>query len=387
MLTPPPPTAMPVLISPEALLNPRGAPDHVYLVIDHRLLAFTAEGTNEREILDDSVGPVLAASSSPSGDRVGALVRAESGYEIVILDASGQELQRLSGISDSAATPAATPVADQHPGFDLINWSPQGDRFLVALATGGIFSIPLSGPVTVLATPEQAPAPIDAAWSPAGNAVAFVNMANAGRGGDLFIVRDGQPPASLITSSEGGPSVVRVGWHPTGKSILFTRTEPSGAMSVGGDLFQIDPNGGTPLFVASAGRAAPVSAIVAFRPSPDGRAVAYTVVVPGSDGPIFHSLWVHQLGTANASRIAVPRGVSVIDIWWTKAGLIFQGTAASDSASGTPDAGVVNLYLATSDGEVRQTTGGAAQAATPVASPVSTSEPATSGTPGATSNP
>jgi hypothetical protein len=265
----------------------------------------------------------------------------------------------------------------------LVDWSPQGDRLLVAFATGGIVTVPLNGDPSVTLTPQQAPGPIDAAWSPAGDAIAYVNRTSDTASAGLYLVsttsQAGTPRALVGSSAQGEPSVRRLAWHPSGRSIFYTRASSANGLAVGGDLFQIDPSGGGPTIVASAGRVAPISAIVDFVPSPDGRAVAYTIVVPGPNGPTFNSLWIQQLGTANRQKLSASAGSAVNELWWTASGLVWRAT--DDPTAITPDRpdAPFTLFQAGKGGTVTpiyhfQPAGG-----TPVASPVAS--PSTASTP------
>jgi hypothetical protein len=52
--------------------------------------------------------------------------------------------------------------------------------------------------------------------------------------------------------------------------------------------------------------------------------VAYTVLVPGSNGPLVDSVWVRELETGVGFRIPVPSVAAVENIWWTDEGLVLS---------------------------------------------------------------
>jgi hypothetical protein len=365
------PNEAPPLVSPESLLVARGAPKVFYVPAGRELLAFPANGGAPTVLL---AGDIAAFDASPSGDRVAVLLREDGSHTMVILDAAGKELARNENLDRLVGGAGATPAAGAAAGRDLVDWSPQGDRLLVTFAAGGIVTIPLHGDPSVTPTPQQAPGPIDAAWSPAGDAIAYVNRASSTASAGLFLVSTASQPAApralVEPDPQGGSSVRRLAWHPSGRNILYTRSSSTNGLSVGGDLFQISPAGGGPTIVASAGRVAPISAIVDFVPSPDGRSVAYTIAVPGPNGPTFNSLWIQQLGTANRQKLSTSAGDAVNGIWWASSGLVWRAMADPTAISPDQLTAPFTLFLAGRGGEVTPIYHFQTPAGTPVASPV-----------------
>ena len=88
---------------------------------------------------------------------------------------------------------------------------------------------------------------------------------------------------TVVTPLEGR-LVVDFAWLPDGVSLLFTEGGVPGSAITGIDLWRVDANGENRALVASAGTVAPVARIANLSPSPDGRSVAYSVLVPGSAG-------------------------------------------------------------------------------------------------------
>ncbi|MGH2535634.1 MAG: hypothetical protein ACRDJW_25535 [Thermomicrobiales bacterium] len=370
------PQSGPAIVSPEALLVARGAPGSFFVPTADRLLVFAADGSSSRELLGAEDGAIRAVSTSPNGDRVAVLVAVDGEYRVLIISISGEELHRFDALQ--VLLPAgATPVADASTGADLVDWSPQGDRVLAAFATGGILTIPLDGEPALAIAPDQAVAPMDAEWSPAGDAIAYVSRPSGASGAGLFLVHlsesDGEPVELVPATTSGGPAVVKFAWHPNGRSILYTRTGPTGNATLGGDLFQYTLGVGSRL-IASSGRGGPVAGITTFAPSPDGRAVAYAIAIPSESGPAFHSLWVRQIGTDSQLRLPTPEGMAVTDLWWTSAGLVMEAAPGRAIVS-EDDADAFGLYLAGPSDvtpiyeELPPATPEAGSVASPVASP------------------
>jgi dipeptidyl aminopeptidase/acylaminoacyl peptidase len=217
--------------------------------------------------------------------------------------------------------------------------------------------------------PVTAAEPATAAWSPTGEEVAFVAADDQGTPGTLFLVGVEPAPRSIEPLVDGSPGLAVFGlsWLPDGRSLLFSQGDPSTAHATNTDLWRIGLDGEGRRLVASAGSAAPVADIDLFAPSPDGRAVAYTVVVPGDSGTAFHSLWIRDLGSGRSYPIAVPADIDVSELWWTSAGLVFR-TLDRESQEAL-QGGLFEIYRVTEDGEalpIVRAMVGEATAATPV---------------------
>jgi hypothetical protein len=149
---------------------------------------------------------------------------------------------------------------------------------------------------------------------------------------------------------------------PDGTSLLFTESGGlEGAVS-GIDLWRVDADGENRQLVASAGTVAPVARVATVRPSPDGRAVAYAVLVPGPGRPQVDSVWVRDLESDFGFRIALPAVASVDDIWWTDQGLVIRIQTV-----GTPQRpSTMALLRVTQDGAVSVLWAAPVAAGTPV---------------------
>lgn len=369
------PSASPLAtpIDPAVLLRSRGAPSRLYFRSGAELWTLATDEAEAAPVFRPGPGEsMIAAAVSPSGDRAAALVSAEASVAaaaVVVVDASGRELLRQDGLADGL------PSGDEAVARDL-DWSPQGDRLLISFEPGGIVAVPADGgDATTLVEPVDAPLPGDAAWSPTGEAIAFLAPSEAGRPADLFFASTVTSPAAptpLVEAAAAQRSVRALAWMPDGRDVLYTLGGAPGAAVVSGDLWRIGTGGEDPRVVASAGSAVPVGRISRIAPATDGQAVAYTVTVPGEGGDRFHSLWVRSLEAASAIpvQLRVPPTEAVSQLWWTSSGLVFRTVPGSDpdAPSGDTDFG---LYLAGADGEPTMLyRGGAEAAASPPASPV-----------------
>ncbi|MBA3414736.1 MAG: PD40 domain-containing protein [Chloroflexia bacterium] len=411
---PPPPAEQAAAPRPFAeLVVARGAPDRIYFGAGAELWTVAASGSEPgRVFAPDSGESIVGVSPSPSGDQVAVLVAsADGGSSVLVIAPDGALIEVFDRIPPPpaavvapAASPAATPVPDAtefaaatpvlaaspviepaQPTMSAgatplagtsaprsIDWSPQGDQLLVGFEPGGLVALSLggAGEVRPVLPVTEARSPWGAAWSPTGEQVAFVADGERGDRQVLYLAgaepMDGGPRALVAVPSER--AIFAFSWLPDGRSLLFTEGDPSPARTTNADLWQIDLDGEGRRLVASAGSAAPVADIDLFAPSPDGRAVAYTVVVPGDLDAAFHSLWVRDLAAGRAYLVQVSPGGDVSDLWWTSAGLVYR--TDGDLDQGAPATDSFELYRVGPDGAsvpiLRATVGAATPAATPV---------------------
>jgi hypothetical protein len=362
--------AGPTILSPEALIVSRGAASSFYVHSGSSVVAFSADGTSQKTVWKGKDEELRDVASSPNGDRAAILTKLKDEYDVVIVDGAGKTVQEIKQVQRLLAS--ATPTPSTAAGRDQIDWAPQGSQLLVAFADGGIVRLPLNGQPDVILDTAKVPGPIDAEWSPAGNAIAYIDRDNATSPSHLFVVpttgQNREPIEIYPPTDSRSISAVSATWLPNASAILFTRTDPEDELPQGGDLFEVPAKGGSAKLVASSGRAAPVAAIQHFVASPNGRSVAYTVLVPGTQEPEFHSLWVQQLGTNQATKISTPPDETVTDVWFVSDGIAYRTTPAEPKKG---EENSVAVYIVGADQTRRQVYAtGSLIPGTPEASPV-----------------
>jgi dipeptidyl aminopeptidase/acylaminoacyl peptidase len=319
------------------LLGARGAVSAVYVASGSDVWSISTDGEVIRLFEAPDGSAIRAIDPSPDAEAVAIILQRSSGgretSEVVMVDAAGSVVDRVEVPSGSAATPGAR----DEDGRTTIDWSPQGDRILVQLQTGEVVQIPAnadSAPVS-LDFGDGAGSVIAPTWSPTGQSIAFVSESEDGETRSLRILDTGNGEITTAVIPLEGRLVVDFAWLPDGVSLLFTEGGVPGSAITGIDLWRVDANGENRALVASAGTVAPIARIANLSPSPDGRSVAYAVLVPGSGRPAVDSVWVRSLGSGIGFRIPLPSVASVEDIWWTDEGLVIS-VVTTGTAQGRP---------------------------------------------------
>jgi len=282
---------------------------------------------------------IRAIDPSPDAQEVAILLDTGSSEaqvsQVVLVDAAGS----VVALIDATGKASATPVTRASDGRQTIDWSPQGDRVLAQLQPADIVEIAADG--------DSAPVPLDfgdasgsviePAWSPTGQSIAFIAESDDGETRSLQMLDTVTGKISPLVTPLRDRLVVDFAWLPDGVSLLFTEGGVPGSAITGIDLWRVDANGENRALVASAGTVAPVARIANLSPSPDGRSVAYSVLLPGSAGPVVDSIWVRSLSSGVGFRIPLPSIASVDDIWWTNEGLVVS-VVTRGTAQGRPPA-------------------------------------------------
>ncbi|HEV2109447.1 MAG TPA: hypothetical protein VGR16_14405 [Thermomicrobiales bacterium] len=319
-------------LSPEALLTGTEAPATVYLARDNEIWVVDPREDMSTLVFTGGAGEPPVFAADPDGERVAVLGRTTerpSGLTLLVLE-NGSVKHRVERIEETFAETARdlVPVS--------LDWSADGQRLLAGFRGGGLLEVPLSGKPSVILNLERVPYLVSARWSPDADAIAYIARDSVDGAGRLFVakLRGGATDPVVIAPKRGTPgqSVESLAWRPGAGTILYLQSSTA-AGTQGHDLFEIAPSGQERRLVASAGRVAPVASIAEFDVSPDGQSVAYSVYVPGAEGPRFDSLWIHAIGGSTMLEVPVERDEVVTAFQWSAKGLLWQTVPADTSAS------------------------------------------------------
>ena len=303
------------------VLGTRGAVQRVFLASTSTI--WTVSDTGESEAILD-VEPdeqVAAIGPSPDATRVAAILAQDSGTSsLVILEANGDLVEER----ELPVAQEGTPVPGQGASGNVsVDWSPQGDRILLHTSGGEL--------LTVASEPDAPFEPVDLGdgaggilqpeWSPTGQQIAFLRVDPASRSRSLLVHDLQSGETRELVGPTDGRIVVEFAWEPGGRELLFTEGSALSSATSGIDLWRIAADDTGRELIASAGAAAPVARITTVTPSPDGKSVAYVVLVPGEGTPAVDSVWVRDLATGQGVRLGLPSVRSVENIWWTSKGL------------------------------------------------------------------
>lgn len=330
------------LPSPETLLRSRGAPSIVYAILNGAIqsIQLSDSGTTASTILPPDGERFVAIDSSPNGDRVASVTTStESAAQIAVVnltvfDSAGTELETWTDIL--AANGAPSTPASANSGVEnidlMVDWGAQGNRIVVATSDGRMVSATLGGDATAIATPPGVTEVRDVEWSPRGDRLAVLgvgddNVARIGLVDPAATAPEFLPVAPI--DEDGEQEHVRsFSWLPDGSGLVFLSGTGDDGTTVGGQLFSLDLETMSQRLVATAGRGGPSATIIDFSVSPDGKAVAYTIVLPDGGDLRFNSLWVRSLRDQRALAMPVGNVIEVNALWWVDNGLLW-GQAAS----------------------------------------------------------
>lgn len=371
-----PPTALAATpISAPQLLGITGGVETMFVRQGHEVLAVSLADGVAKTVYREKKGTVVALAPSPAADSIAILVRDEKTREVTL------HLVAVTGDEKTVATigSAENREVAAH-GSDAVVWSPSGDRMLVSRKEGGVYEARADGTVKAILSPEQAPSPRALAWSPTGNAIAYVDAGRDGAATGLYVASiEALPldPVTIIRPIEGrSRQIQEIAWVGGSVGIVYSERAADSDLSIGGDLFAVPTSGGAPRLLATAGGVAQVGAVGSFSVAPNLEAVAYSVLVPGKKEPLAGKLVVRQIDGTTSVPLPVPANGSVVGLAWSARGLVWAVAADGGLDINRVGAGGEAIAIAT-----------IGAAATPIASPVPAATPVNSGSPVPVSSP
>lgn len=318
--------ATPVAI--EDVLGTRGAVQRIFLASSKTIWVVTDRGEGEAILDAEPDEQILAIGPSPDGSQVAAIVAWDNGRasSLVVLDANGDLLEERDLPGNASATPVRSQTGTANVSVD---WSPQGDKILLLTGDGTLRTVGVEPRAAIepVDLGEAVGVVLEPAWSPTGQQIAFLSVDSETRIRSLLVHNLQSGETTEFVGPDDGRIVVEFAWEPGGKEILFTEGSALNSATTGIDLWRMSTDGTGRELVAAAGATAPVARITTVTPSPDGKSVAYAVLVPGNGAPTVDSVWVRGLASGQGIRLGLPSVRSVENIWWTSRGLAIATVA------------------------------------------------------------
>jgi Tol biopolymer transport system component len=304
------------------------------------------QAQSEAVQVTDATSPLLPGTfcrmaglhDSPNGRWIVIDTDCEAGAHTHVLEVRSGKAREVTSLLDQGAV--------------FLNWSPDGNSLLLQVEATGDDRIVLAnltdGSVEQLDVPSFA---YDAALSPDGQKVIYVLGRGWGRGSELWSMkRDGSNKELVL--QEPSHIIAYASWSPAGDAIAYVRMADSTTPFMVGELWLADGNG------QNRRKIAPADAGHGYRPvwSPDGKWVAFV----GRENP--------QDILANLEAEALESNIyaAEVETGQVRAVTQFKG-ALAESPAWSPDGkhlalsanvdGVADIWLAETDtGKLRQMT-------------------------------
>jgi Tol biopolymer transport system component len=224
-----------------------------------RLTEQTVSAAAEGIQFNTAMCGISGLHDSPNGCWIAVDVNCEAGSHTLLLEASTGQ----------------TKLAEPEPWSDsfFLNWAPDGDSFLLRVD-------PIGDDVILLVNArngrfeqmDMPPFTYDAAFSPDGKRVLYAVSRGLGFGSEVWTMdRNGRNREQII--SDLAHVIAYPRWSPTGNAIAYVRMADTNVPFTVGELMLADENGRNEQVVA------PADAGHGYPPvwSPDGRQVAFVV--------------------------------------------------------------------------------------------------------------
>lgn len=306
-----------------SLVPARGAAENVFVVSESAVWLVSSQGEADRIVVLGNNESILAADPAPTADQIVLLVQEQANgarpIEMRIVDSAGDVTARVT-----MPSLAATPGAGDDSAAATVDWSPQGNRILAKVGDASLFVTDAGPELDLEPLDLDFAAVVNPAWSPTGEAIAFLSTTASDNRRGLFVYNlENEELVETVQPAEDR-FVVEFAWLPDGISLAFTEGGQLAGAVTGIDLWRVHADGANRRLVVSAGTVAPVARIARISPSPDGRSIAYVVLIPGAGRPTVDSVWARDIVSGVGFRVALPPVQTIDQIDWTNEGLVIS---------------------------------------------------------------
>ena len=376
-LVPVTPTATAASASPVATpLPPTSQVRHIYSLIDGRVVVVDVE-TGDSKTIAESLGArtIVRAVAKPDGSAVAVFRQSADEhpvFDVDVIDAAGTS---LGGWTDLESTLGVG--SGNQRGALAADWDAEGERLAVVFPDGGGVVARPGGTIVLLVSRGQAPAPIEIAWSPDDEAVAFTSRDLDDDSPYLAIGSARVLPIDpvRIAGTGGSRPIQGIVWQPDGDRLLAIQGMSVMNEAVGGDLIQVDRRSLNVTFAVGGSRFGPGERIVAVVASPDGVSWGYVTVAPGAPGRLKATAWGAAGAMSNVVRLDLGDDPPIAGLNWTALGIsvtLFEGDTVR-VASFEPDGSPTGIPVLVASPEAQASPADGAlpilNASTPVATP------------------
>jgi hypothetical protein len=310
-------------------VSPEASPDPVYsqvtrvfaLLDGNVVVVDVLTGLSEVIAQSDEGGEISLIVPVPDGSAL-AVIRDRLGdervFDLEIMSADGAVQRKVEDLSAVLGAGRG-----KFRGNLAADWDANGQRLAVVFPDGGGLVVHRGGSSEVLLTPSQAPAPIEVAWSPDGEAIAFTTRDLDDESPYLAIggVRVLPLDPVRIAGTGGQRPIHALSWQPDGETLLAIQGSGSEPDSIGGDLIEIDRGTLSARFALGGSRFGPGARILIAEPAPDGRSWAIVTVAPQQGRGLQATVWQAVSTLSEVTRLELGENPPVAGVIWTTAGI------------------------------------------------------------------
>jgi hypothetical protein len=309
--------------SPESTLVPAASSvANLFVLVEGDVIVVDVSTGLSRTIAESTAtSQIEHVAPLPDGHSAAILssrVNQSGTYDLVILTADG-----VARTSWSHVSALLEPARGEARGQLAADWDAHGTRLAVAFPEGGAVVVHLAGIPEVLLWRSQAPAPMEIAWSPDGEAIAFTSRDREDDRPYVAIggVRVLPIDPVRIAGTGGARPIHQIVWEPGGERLFAIQGSASQRDLIGGDLISIDRRTLSPAFAIGGSRFGPGVQIVWAEPAPDSDAWALVTIAPASTSGVIASVWTVTDLLQTVNRLDLGENPPVSGVAWTEVGL------------------------------------------------------------------
>jgi hypothetical protein len=315
----------------------------------------------------------VLAVAAPDGSACLVIDRSRSRLSVRRYKADGSLQAEWS--PPALATPQASPVTQANviQTGDEIAWKPDSSGAAIAIVGVGVFVTDADLKMQEVHAGRMN-AVTAVAWSPSGQSIALATWNNVQKSSAIVTIGINALDSTgtgIFALPEGDGRYIRsLAWGAEQVGLVFALRAATANFSLPNDLYFL-PRFGEPMrLLASAGIAAPAAVVDQVAIAGNGSTVAFSILIPGSIGLRFHSVWVTDALSPSATRANTTGLRRVTEIRWSKDGVLVSGTRRSQKDGAAYQVAVVERLSSSEPIEIAADRSAPTPIASPQASPL-----------------